>query len=600
MVYAGIVFGLKGGMVCLVTALAGMLPRAILISAHPTDALYESGAVIAAGGLANWWLEVHRRESGRREQALLKLETVRRELQSYIDVIKENEKQLAALRAVSTTVNQSLDLVEVASVAADKIMEVVDIDAMLLFVLEEGAGWLDLRAHRGISEEFARGVDRLRLGEGFNGWVAQTGEPLVVEDSPLDPRLSREIVKHEGLRSQFIVPLKSKDEVVGTLCVGMRRLRQLTTDEKELLRLIGVEIGIAIEKARLYQESQVAVKRFQELFEKAHDAIWVQDLEGKITAANQAAAILTGYELEDLIGRDVTQFLTPQALELAREIRQKLLGGETVRQPFEQRIIRKDGKEAILRLTTSVLGDKEVPQAFQHIARDVTHEEQLKEDLRLYIDQVTRAHEEERNRIARELHDDTVQAIVAISHRLDSLTAKGNTIPDEMLRPVEQMRSELDGISVRIRHFLQDLRPPTLEYLGFESALRELVSQIREEHGVDTNLKVKGVEPAFTKQEELLIYRVVQEALRNVWKHSEASKVDVIMEFGGSKTTVTVRDNGRGFEQHEGLELARNGKLGLVGMEERARLLGGTLSIHSKLRGGTRIVLDIPRQRVAV
>lgn len=596
-VYAGLVFGIRGGVVTLVAAFAAMLPRVIFVSAYPADAWFETCTVIAAGGLANWWLEAHRRETGRREQALLKLDAVRRELQSYIQVIKESEKRLSALHAIATAVNRSLVLDEVADAAADKIMELIDIDAVLLFVLEEGAEELELKAYRGVSEEFARGVDRLRLGEGLNGWVAQTGEPLFIEDSLLDPRLSREVVSQEGIRSQFIVPLKSGDRVVGTLCIAERRLRQLALEKKELLSLIGIELGVAVEKARLYEGSQLAMRRFQELFEKAHDAIWVQDLEGKITAANQAGAILTGYDLDELIGRDVTQFLTPQGLDLAREIRQKLLLGETMRQPYEQRIIKRDGKEAILMLTTSLLGEKGMPLAFQHICRDITQERQLQEGLRLYIQQITRAYEEERSRIARELHDETVQAMVAISHRLDSLASGGKAIPEEVLRFLEDLRRDVDATLAGIRRFTQDLRPPTLEYLGLFPALRELVSQVGKEFGLDANLKVNGIEQRFAKDEELLIYRIVQEALRNVWRHSEATKADVAIEFGDEKTTVTVSDNGKGFKQQEGLDLARTGKLGLIGMAERARLLGGALTIRSKLNSGTTIILDIPSKK---
>ena len=401
-------------------------------------------------------------------------------------------------------------------------------------------------------------------------------------------------MKQEGLSSQFIVPLKSGDKVVGTLCIGVRRLKQFTPEEKELLRLIGIELGIAIQKAYLYQESQMAMGRFQELFEKAHDAIWIQDLKGTIIAANQASAKLTGYELQALIGRDVAQFLDSRGLALARKIREKLLLGEAIEQPYEQKITTKDGTEAILMMTTSLLGEREMPRAFQHIARDITKERQLREDLRLYISQITRAHEEERNRIARELHDDTIQELVAISRRLDAIASRRSVTPEDVLKSMEQLQRNIDGILQGIRRFTQDLRPPTLEYLGLLPALRELVSQVREEFGLDAELKVNGTRQHFTKEEEILIYRIVQEALRNIWKHAEATKVDVTIEFIDGKTSVTVSDNGKGFEQKEGLELAKTGKLGLIGMYERARLLGGTLETKSELGKGTQVIAELP------
>ena len=121
----------------------------------------------------------------------------------------------------------------------------------------------------------------------------------------------------------------------------------------------------------------------------------------------------------------------------------------------------------------------------------------------------------------------------------------------------------------------------------------ELVSQARESFGLDANLKVNGMRQRLTKEEEILIYRIIQEAVRNVWKHAEATKVDVAIEFGDGKTSVMVSDNGKGFKQQEGLELAKTGKLGLIGMQERARLLGGTLEIKSELGKGTQVIAGL-------
>lgn len=594
-IYAGFAFGVRGGAVTLVAALAAMLPRVIFISPHPMDALFEVCAVIAAGALANWWLEARRREIGRREQALLKLEALRHELESHMKLIQESEEGLSVLHTISTAVNRSLDLEEVANAAADKVMEVMDIDGVLLFVLEEGAEELELKGYRGVSEEFARGAGRLKLREGFNRWLAQTGEPLFVEDSPLASALSQEGVIVKGIESIFIVPLKSRDKAVGALCTIMRRPKQLTSEEKELLALIATELGIAIEKAYLYRESRLAMRRFRELFENAHDAMWVHDAEGNIVDANRACEKLTGYAPEELIGMNVTRFLNEKSLSLAREVRRRLLSGEGIEQPYEQRMIRKDGAESIIMLATSVLGDKEIPQAFQNIARDITEERRLQENLRLYTSQISKAHEEERNRIARELHDDTIQTMVAVSRDLDSLISKDSGIPRERLKHLEELQKAIDESLIRTRRFIQDLRPPTLEYLGLFPALRELVAQMQEQPSIEVNLKTKGSERHFTPEEKLLIYRIIQEALRNIWKHSEATKAEVVIKLGEERNTVTINDNGKGFNAEESLGFLETGKLGLAGMKERAHLLGGTLTIHSKLDSGTTIILDILR-----
>ena len=595
--YAAFIFGIRGGVIALVLAVAAMLPRVLLLSPYPRDALFETSTAVVLGALVNWWLEERRREVGRREQALLKLEAVRRELQSYIRIIRENERRISALHTISTAVNQSLVLEEVLDVAADKIKEVMDIDVVLIYFLNEETGKLELRAYRGISDEVASKIDGLKVGEGFNGWVAKTGKPCFIEDSSQDPRLSREIVREEGIRSQLIVPLKSKNKVIGTLCVAARSLKRFSTEEKELLTLIGTELGVAAEKAYFCQELERMSRRFREIFEKAHDAIWIQDLSGRIIAANKAASRLTGYELDELIGKDISRFFTPKGLKLAREVEEKLLAGEEIRQPYEQRIIRRDGKEAILMLTTSLLGDEKTP-AFLYIARDITDERRLQENLRLYASQISRAHEEERRRIARELHDDTIQTLVAISRHLDNLIFKNlRVLPPETVDHLEGIRRDIDEALIRLRRFVQDLRPPTLEYLGLLPALRELAAQMQEQSGIMVELKVRGSEPQFAPEERLLIYRIVQEALRNVWKHSKATRAEVEVEFGDLMTTVKVKDNGIGFELKPNWEHLEEGKLGLMGMKERAHLLGGTLEVISAPGRGTTVVLSVPARR---
>ena len=570
-IYAGLIFGLSGGVVSLVAASAAMLPRVFFISHYPADALFETIAVLIVGALVNWWLASLRKESRRR---------------------KENEKRLLALHSICTRSNQSLILEEVLDAAADKIREAMDIEAVLIFFLNEEAGRLELKAHRGIPGEFASQVAELRIGEGFNE-LARTGEPYLLEDCTLQSKLSTEGIKCEGIKSQLIVPLKSKEKVVGALWAATRTPRQFTPEERELLTLVGLELGVAAQKAYFYQELKRIGSRFQEVFEKAHDAIWIQDFQGKIIAANQAYSRLTGYEMGELIGCDVSRFLAPQALKLAREMRQNLLSGKEMRQPYEQRIVRKDGTEAIILLTTSLLGDQEMPSAFLHIARDVTEERKLQEDLRLYANQISKAHEEERKRIARELHDDTVQAMAAASHRLDSLIS-GEEIPANLRKPLEALRRDIDESLARTRRLVQDLRPPTLEYLGLLPALRELIAQLQEQCNIEVNLRTEGSERNFSPENELLIYRIAQEALRNIWRHSKATTAEVAVEFGENKTTLTISDNGRGFDIDESKGFLKAGKLGLAGMKERAHLLGGTLTIESKLNSGTKITLEIP------
>jgi len=603
-IYAGFTLGLTMGLSTAAIALLAMLPQAILISTSPADALVGTLGVILIGAMACLWFNAQAKHREAREQLQLAVEALNRaqeKLRSQIRICMAHEKKLTTIHTISSLLTQSLELEQVLRTATDMVMGIMEADAVLLYSLDEKTGELVLKAYEGVSAEFARGVDRIRLGEGFNGQVAQSGEPLMVEDASNDPRLSREVVKEEGLKAQLIVPMKSRGRVVGTLCVAVRSHREFTIEELDMLSAIGNEIGIAMENASLYQEQLRTAERlrqseraYRELFENAHDAIWVHDLEGNILLTNRATEKLTGYDEKELLKMNVKTLLSEDGLRLAREVRAKLLQGE-LSGPYEQRLIRKDGTERYLMLTTSLVTSNGQPRGFQHIARDITEERRMQENLRFYVQQITKAQEEERSRMARELHDSTAQTLVATLHQLESFLQSKARLPMTDIRLLWNLHEQIKTVLQEVRHFSRDLRPAILDDLGLLPSLEWLTEELEREYGIEANLKVLGTERRFTPEVELLLFRIVQEAMRNIGRHSRATKAEVSIEFGDGKTKVTVTDNGVGFRLPESLgDLSRTGKLGLVGMQERVRLLDGSLVIQSEVGKGTTVMVEAP------
>ncbi|MBN2441239.1 MAG: PAS domain S-box protein [Spirochaetales bacterium] len=333
-------------------------------------------------------------------------------------------------------------------------------------------------------------------------------------------------------------------------------------------------------------------KRFQEIFEKAYDAIWIQNESGHIISANLATALLTGYTLQELNNSNISRFLKPEAIQKAQDLEIKLINGINVHQPYELEIKKRNGEEAILMITTSLLGNETTP-VFLKIARDITDEKKMQAHLRLYADQIHTAYEEERKRIARELHDDTIQTLVSISRSLDNYITKLDCKEKKISEPLDNINNSIDDALIRIRRFVHDLRPPTLEYLGLIPALRELVHEARDQSTIEINLSFTTTQFPFTREQELLIYRIIQEALSNIRKHSHATKADISLLAKGKEIMVEVKDDGQGFEIINGPMFLEKGKLGLMGMKERSHLLGGTLDISSKPGKGTTITLHL-------
>ncbi len=199
------------------------------------------------------------------------------------------------------------------------------------------------------------------------------------------------------------------------------------------------------------------------------------------------------------------------------------------------------------------------------------------------------AAEEERRRIARELHDDTVQRLSGLSRQIESHL---NGRDDPLLR---QLKDEINAVLADLRRIIQDLRPPVLDDLGLLPALRSL-AKATEDVSVDVTLS--GEELRLAADTELALYRIAQEALNNVRKHAGATRARISLEFSPDHARLVVSDNGRGFQPPADTGFpARATRFGLAGMHERARLVGGTLKITSTPGQGTMVTADVPRQR---
>lgn len=226
---------------------------------------------------------------------------------------------------------------------------------------------------------------------------------------------------------------------------------------------------------------------------------------------------------------------------------------------------------------------------------DVTERKNAERNLRRYLQEITRAQEEERKRIARELHDDTAQDMVILLRQVDQLMLAVDKLSPPDAELMEQLRKQTSKIMDGVHRFSQDLRPSVLDDLGLLPALEWLTSDLTEHFGIAVEMKVKGSVRRFSPETELVVFRIAQEALRNVWKHSGASKARVTLKFGDDKAVLTVEDEGKGFELPERIDdLTVAGKLGLAGMQERAQLIGGKLSLRSEPGKGTTLTLEVP------
>jgi len=414
----------------------------------------------------------------------------------------------------------------------------------------------------------------------YAGWTLGIIGSAAVWLSSAVAMLLRTFLISPNFRDALLESLASL--VIGALAITLMATYRQNERQREKLR-------------KTVEDMKLARQNYEELFTNASDAIWIHTLEGNITLVNKACKKLSGYPISELPGKNVREFLTPETLSIARQVKDKLLRGETVEHRYEQRLIKKDGSEAIMQLTTRLIVSDGKPQAFQNLARDITEERKLGDNLQFYLRQVLQAQEEERKRLARELHDDASQQILLLTHGIDNIAYEAETYSPQELRSELGKLYELSQQTYQnIKHYAQALRPSILDDLGLVAAVKWLAEEIHKLSGIEIQVKADSI-PLLSPETQLVLFRVVQQSLNNVHRHSEASEASITVECQGGEIRVTISDNGKGFKLPRQLsEFAGQGKLGLTGMAERVRLIGGELEVSSQIGKGTKIIVKAP------
>jgi signal transduction histidine kinase len=248
---------------------------------------------------------------------------------------------------------------------------------------------------------------------------------------------------------------------------------------------------------------------------------------------------------------------------------------------------------------------RELQRTLQEMAGQIQRSQAAMQD---YIAALTQTQEDERQRLARELHDETVQSLIALGQRvkmlaLDLADGDGRPLAPQALPAARQRVAELNDMLTHtlaeVRGLIRNLRPIYLEELGLVAAIEMLVESARHsdmrQTGRQATFEVSGEERRLKPEVEMAAYRIAQEGLSNVTRHAHASTVNVRLEYIDEGITVTVEDNGAGFQPPEmPSDLAAQGHFGLLGMYERATRLGGHFSVRSTPHDGTRIIAFLP------
>jgi PAS domain S-box-containing protein len=357
---------------------------------------------------------------------------------------------------------------------------------------------------------------------------------------------------------------------------------QGTLRTQELLQLFAIDavavyVASRVDRAEAAQAAlHLSERKYRTLFEDSPQPVLLLDADRTVRDLNPAAARLFGVSRERALDRPLGE-----------------VGGATLERavaaggiPLELK--RPQGGSAWLAPLLTQIEDERQGPLVQLQLRDVTEERVRQESLRAYARAVVRAQEEERRHLAQEIHDDTIQSIVLLCRRMDGLARAAAALP-EVARGIGELRHDAETTIQGLRRLTRGLRPPVLDDLGLVASIRQVVDDFRERTGVEADFRVSGQLRRLPPEVEVSLFRIAQEAIHNVEQHARARRLGVHLGLGRDAVVLTVADNGVGMGAGPSAD-----HLGLVGMRERAQLLGGGLRVRSRPGAGVQIRLRVP------
>jgi PAS domain S-box-containing protein len=453
-------------------------------------------------------------------------------------------------------------------------------------------------------------LDMVRLHqEALVTLVASTSAPVATV------RLAKAV---ETFLLEALSPFEAAHRGFRDACERLRHLNDTLNERNAQLASANVRLEQEIVGRKAAQEAaEHSERKFRSVVESAPDAIITIDEGGRIVTANRGAEMMFGYAAGELMGRMFTRLVPTRRRAATRyQLRRLVTGSGTqlLRRPVETCGLHRDGTDFPIELCVATWRTRE-GAFFTGIVRDIRERKQaekalresrehyirlfeearaMEEALRELSKKVLTAQEEERKHISRELHDEIGQTLTAVNVSVALLRKHAQADPDFAAK-VENAQRLLEQSMDMVHRFARELRPSMLDHLGPFAAMQNYVKTYTERTGITVDLVNTADVERLDVQQGTVLYRVAQESLTNVFKHAQATRVKIRLTQEENAVCLEISDNGRGATTPlTGANAATRQRLGLIGMQERVRLVNGQFTVDSAPRRGTTIRVRLP------
>jgi PAS domain S-box-containing protein len=394
------------------------------------------------------------------------------------------------------------------------------------------------------------------------------------------------------------------DNLLDTLIKNRPELTQFQT-YKGLFFILATGLILFLLIAGYSKKIHNIEETFRKTIEEVKNyAIYILDENGNVVTWNKGAENMSGYASEEIMGENHMVFYTQEERVQKLHVEQLEIVRKEGKFVYEGNRIRKDGTNYYAIVTTTALyNNKGDVTGFLEIVYDITERKksedliiQNRQQIRNLMEHLELVREEERIIVAREIHDELGQMLTSLKIDLSLLSKDTILINTRVDERINKMKQKIDSSINTVRKISSGLRPNEIDFFGIEATIESELLSLKDSSGIDVSLNSSLDEFKITDtKSSIAIYRIFKEAITNILRHSNATSIIVNIYINESNNLVLeIFDNGNGFDS----VLISRTSYGLIGMQERATILGGTFQVDSKPGSGCRITLTVPRNRL--